>query len=196
MVVLLEMLRTILGEVIEHRPFCYVLHDISHLFNRPWLLSKIETATLELSIPFVMQVSLVQLTEHGHGSDSIQDRRLVLKVTPVAKANERRDALAHQRRPKTDKILAKTLNSIPSCLSWAPLSNTQVICSLVLHLGNKNGISQSIIRLPMDTKYPSVWTNRAAFKVIMKFNIRIGLAKLCYNVFQAPFRFVDQRYFL
>jgi hypothetical protein len=48
----------------------------------------------------------------------------------------------------------------------------------------------------MDTKYPSVWTNRAAFKVIMKFNIRIGLAKLCYNVSQAPFRFVDQRYFL
>jgi len=188
------MLLAIFGKVIKHSSFGYLLHDICHLVNRPLLRSEVETATIEPSISFIVQVNRIQLTKHSHGCYSVQNRGTLLEIASVAETHEGENAFSHERGTKTDQILAKTLNSIPSRLSWQPLGDAKFVCSLILHFGDQYRIGQFITRLPANIKDSPVWTNRAAVKVIMEFDFWIGSLKLCHNIFQIPLAFMHENY--
>jgi hypothetical protein len=58
--------------------------------------AKVEATSIELAPLFVVEVGRVQLSEDGHGCDPVEDRGVCLKVTAVAEADKREDALAHE----------------------------------------------------------------------------------------------------
>ena len=82
------MLLAIFGKVIKHSSFGYLLHDIGHLVNRPLLRSEVETATIEPSISFIIQVNRIQLTKHSHGCYSVQNGGTLLEIASVAETHE------------------------------------------------------------------------------------------------------------
>ncbi len=90
---------SVFGEIIEDGPLGNALHHFVHLVNRPGVASKIKTASIELALLKVMQVGLIQMSEHGDRRDAIQDGRAGLKIAAIAKAYKRKDALPKKSRP-------------------------------------------------------------------------------------------------
>jgi len=184
---------TVLGEVVEHRSLGDVGHDVDHLVDRPRIRAKVEAASVELAALLVVEVCLVQLTEHRHRGHAIKDRGIGLEVAAVPEANEREDGLAHERGPETDEVLPESFDGVSLCLLGKPLLSPEVIRPLVLDLRDEHRIHELVPGLPSDVENPPVWPDGAAIEVIVEGRVRIAVPELSDDVFQVPLLLMRQR---